>query len=186
MIEPERFVLSEEDEVYYRQLQHAYHLVFDELRESVAMKAIMESVQGADTWHRANKVLRDIYELFSPFLKKNKELRRAIMLEKLYMMADVAQKKAVWEYVDAGGSPVQGADKEWMDMASRLLGQAAKIEGLDEQDKGLIDPDDLVIPEIEITNDPAAFLAAQTDIEDLEIDDDYPEEEAGDDEEEAD
>lgn len=165
MIEPERFVLTDSDENYYRQLQEAYHLVFDELRESVAMKAIMETVQGADSWHRANKLLRDIYTLFSPFVQKNKDLRRAILLEKLYMMADVAQKKAVYSYQseskDGELKEMQGADLEWMELAGKLYAQAAKIEGLDSPETQLMNPDDLTIPEIEITSDPAAFLASQ-------------------------
>ena len=181
MLEPERFVLSDDDGEYYRQLQHAYHMVFDELRESVAMKAIMENVPGANTWHRANKVLRDIYELFSPFLKKNKDLRRAIVLEKLYMLADVAQKRAVFTYTDYKGDQQEGADREWMEMAERLLTQAAKIEGLDQPEKAAFDPEELLIPEIEITSDPAAFLASQMEFEDAEFDD-YPDGEAGEDE----
>lgn len=181
MLEPERFVLSDDDGEYYRQLQHAYHMVFDELRESVAMKAIMENVPGANTWHRANKVLRDIYELFSPFLKKNKDLRRAIVLEKLYMLADVAQKRAVFTYTDDKGDQQEGADREWMEMAERLLTQAAKIEGLDQPEKAAFDLDELLIPEIEITSDPAAFLASQMEFEDAEFDD-YPDGEAGEDE----
>lgn len=162
MIEPDRFILNDPDETYYRQLQEAYHLVFDEMRESVAMKAIMENVKGADTWHRANKVIRDIYLLFSPFVQKNKDLRRAILLEKLYMMADVAQKNAVFTYVDDRGKEQQGADIEWMELAGKLFAQAAKIEGLDQPEMSVMNPDDLVIPDIEITSDPSAFLAAQS------------------------
>jgi hypothetical protein len=187
MIEPDRFVLNDSDDTYYRQLQEAYHLVFDELRESVAMKAIMHTVQGADTWHRANRILRDIYTLFSPFVQKNKDLRRTILLEKLYLMADVAQKKAVFVYKDSEGKEHEGADIEWMELAGKLFAQAAKIEGLDQAEISTMNPDDLEIPEIEITSDPAAFLAAQAGEdgdEYLEVEDpeevDYPEEAEGD------
>lgn len=181
MIEPERFILGDDDDAYYRQLQQAYHLVFQELRESVAMKAIMENVPGADTWHRANRILRDIYTLFSPFVQKNKDLRRAILLEKLYMMADVAQNRAVFTCTDDDGKEKECADRDWMEMAERLLSQAARIEGLDQPEKSAFDPDELVIPEIEITSDPAAFIEAQRQVDDVEFDE-YPEEEAGADE----
>jgi len=189
MIEPERFILNDQDDAYYRQLQSAYHLVFEELRESVATKAIMENVQGCDTWHRANKVLRDIYTLFSPFVQKNKDLRRAILLEKLYLMADAAQKRAVFKYevVDNEGHKEEkdGADLEWMELAGKLYAQAAKIEGLDQVELATINPDELTIPEIEITSDPMAFINAQNDVEDAEEwdADEYPDEEAEDDEE---
>lgn len=181
MIEPDRFVLNDPDETYYRQLQSAYHLVFNELRESVAMKAIIENVPGADTWHRANRILRDIYTLFSPFVQKNKDLRRAILLEKLYMMADVAQRNAVYKYEaeDAEGNKVEkeGANLEWMELAGKLYAQAAKIEGLDQPEVSMLNPDEITIPAIEVTSDPQAFLEAQG--EEIEYDDlenDYPEE----------
>lgn len=173
MIEPERFALNDQDEEYYRQLQQAYQLVFEELRQSIAIKAIQEAIPGAESWHRANRILLDIYELFAPFLKKNKELRRAILVEKLYMMADVAEKKAIFEYTDSAGVKHQGADQEWMVIAERLYSQAGKFEGLDEHDTALIDPDEIQIPSIEITSDPAAFLAAQNEeAEEAEYDED--------------
>ena len=189
MIEPDKFLLNDQDENYYRQLQEAYHLVFDELRESVAIKAIMLNVPGADTWHRANKIIRDIYTLFSPFVQKNTVLRRAIMLEKIYMMADVAQKKAIYEYkeTDPEGKEVkvQGADIEWMELAGKLYAQAAKIEGLDNPEISVIDPDSIEIPEIVITSDPQAFINAQKYIEEPEDwpEEDYLDEEASEDEE---
>lgn len=173
MIEPERFALNDQDDEYYRQLQQAYQLVFEEMRQSVAIKAIQEAIPGAESWHRANRILLDIYELFAPFLKKNKELRRAILVEKLYMMADVAEKKAIFEYTDSDGVKHQGADQEWMVIAERLYTQAGKFEGLDEHDTTLIDPDEIQIPHIEITADPAAFLAAQNEeAEEAEYDED--------------
>lgn len=161
MIEPDRFALNDQDEAYYRQLQQAYQLVFEELRQSVAIRAIQEAVPGAETWHRANVILKDIYELFSPFLKKNKELRRAILVEKLYSLAKVAESKAVFEYKDSDGIVQSGADMEWMVVAERLYSQAGKFEGLDEHDTAMIDPDEIQIPSIEITSDPNAFLEAQ-------------------------
>lgn len=171
MIEPDRFALNDLEDIYYRQLQQAYQLVFEELRQSVAIRTIQEAIPGAESWHMANRVLQDIYELFAPFLKKNKDLRRAILVEKFYMMAKVAESKAIFEHTDSDGIVHQGADKEWMEVATRLYELAGKFEGLDEHDTAMIDPDEIQIPSIEITADPAAFLAAQTE-EAEEADDD--------------
>lgn len=166
MLEPDRFALNDQDDEYYRQLQQAYQLVFEELRQSFAIKAIQEAIPGAESWHRANRILQDIYELFAPFLKKNKELRRAILVEKLYMLAKAAEAKAV----DENG---QATDAEWMAIAERLYSQAGKFEGLDEHDTALIDPDEIQIPAIEITSDPAAFLDAQNEeVEEADLDED--------------
>lgn len=161
MLEPDRFVLNDQDETYYRQLQQAYQLVFEELRQSVAIKTIQEAVPGAETWHRANTILQDIYELFAPFLKKNKDLRRAILVERLYHMAKVAESKAHGTYKDDEGISHDFADKDWMELAMKLYVEAGRFEGLDEHDTAMIDPDEITIPEIEITSDPTAFLEAQ-------------------------
>jgi len=161
MLEPERFALNDQDDIYYRQLQQAYQLVFEELRHSVAIRAIQEAIPGAEMWHRANRILQDIYELFAPFLRKNKDLRRAILVEKLYEMAKVAEKRAYGSYTDDQGNVQEWADPDWMVIVERLYTQAGKFEGLDQHDAPLLDPDEIQIPEIEITADPAAFLAAQ-------------------------
>lgn len=171
MIEPEKFCLDDADERYYRMLQQAYQLVFDELRQSVAIRVIQETIPEAESWYMANRLLRDIYELFAPFVNKNKELRRAILVEKLYSLARVAEKNALVTYTDENGVETEVANSEWMAIAERLYTQAGKFEGLDQHEAPMLDPDEIRIPEIEITADPQAFLAAQT--EDSEEADDY-------------
>lgn len=161
MIEPDRFDLNNEDQNYYNDLNRAYQLVFEELQMSVAIRAIQGVIPGAESWHKANAILRDVYELFGPFLIKNKELRRAILVEKLYAMAKIAESRAYGEYQDEDGKNHEWADQEWMLVAEKLYSQAAKIEGLDQHEQQMIDPDDIMIPAIEITSDPAAFIAAQ-------------------------
>lgn len=171
MLEPEKFCLDDQDERYYRMLQQAYQLVFDELRQSVAIRVIQETIPEAESWYMANRLLRDIYELFAPFVNKNKELRRAILVEKLYHLARVAEKNALVTYTDENGIQTEVANAEWMAMAERLYTQAGKFEGLDQHEVALIDPDEIQIPAIEITADPQAFIAAQAEESDEEADD---------------
>lgn len=179
MVEPERFVLDDQDEQYAMDLEHAWLLVSNETRESVAIRLIQNKVPGAESWYRANRILRDIETLYSPFITKNRDLQRRRVVEKLYAMAEIAEKKAMW--TDEDGN--ECADKEWIVIAQKLYLEAAQLEGLHQDNAPPIDPDDLVIPEIEITSDPQAFLEAQTEgAEDIEYDEDYPEEEAGNDE----
>lgn len=163
MIEPDKFVLNNSDDEYYRQLNQAYQLVFEELRQSVAIRAIQEAIPGAESWFKANAILRDIYELFAPFLVKNKDLRRAILVEKMYAMAQIAESKAHGVTKDEEtGEEYEWANSEWMLIAERLYSQAAKLEGLDQHESAVLDPDEIQIPAIEITSDPAAFIEAQT------------------------
>lgn len=179
MIEPERFALDGDDWQYSQDLEIAWLLVSNETRESVAIRLIQNHVPGAESWYRANRMLRDVETLYAPFLKKNREIQRSRIVEKLYAMAEIAEKKA--HGIEDDGETVW-ADKEWIVIAQKLYKDAAELDGLNVDNAPAIDPDDLVIPEIEITSDPQAFLEAQT--EDLDYEEDeYPDEEAGDDEE---
>lgn len=176
MVEPERFVLDDQDWQYAQDLEHAWLLVSNETRESVATRLIQNNIRGAESWYRANRILRDIETLYAPFIAKNRDLQRRRVVEKLYAMAEIAEKKA--HGIEDDGETVW-VDKEWIVIAQKLYKDAAELEGLHADNAPPIDPDDLVIPEIEITSDPAAFLESQT--EDIEYEDDT-EEEADDDE----
>lgn len=180
MVEPERFVLDDADWQYYVDLEKVWQITSAETRESVAIRLIQQHVFGAESWYKANRLLRDVETLFAPFLKKNRELQRARIVEKLYAMAEIAEKKAF-------GSDEEGnewADKEWMVIAQKMYKDAAELDGLHRDNSPLIDPDAIVIPEIEITSDPQAFLETQTGGEEMDFED-FPDEEAGDDEEDA-
>ncbi|HRI58343.1 MAG TPA: hypothetical protein PK228_01425 [Saprospiraceae bacterium] len=176
MVEPERFVLDDDAWQYAKDLESAWLLVSGETRESVSIRLIQNHVPGAESWYRANRMLRDIEQLYAPFLSRNRDMQRRRVVEKMYAMAEIAEKKAFG--TDDEGK--EWADKEWMVIAQKMYKDAAELEGLHTDNAPAIDPDDLVIPEIEITSDPQAFLEAQT--EDLEYEeDDYPDEEAGED-----
>jgi hypothetical protein len=165
MIEPERFELNNPDWEYYQALQQAFALVYNELRESVAVQAIRSNIAGYDNFATAQNLLRDCLTLYGSFMVKNKDARRAMMLEKLYELAEIAQRKAV-----------EFEDPEWMELAGNLYAKAAAIEGLDKHEQSMPDPDELQIPALEITSDPTAFLESQNDTTD---DDEYDDEAEG-------
>jgi len=177
MIEPDKFVLNDVDETYYLQLQQAWRLVSDEVRESVAINLIREQIDGCESWFKANRVLRDVEALFSPFIERNKSLQRGRVIEKLYWFAKKAEERAI---VTIEGEEI--VDQDWLVIAQKFLKEAAEMEGLNDIEKAGFTADDLEIPEIEITSDPQAFVEAQTG-EYLDYDDDP--EEAEEDEEEA-
>lgn len=170
MIEPDRFVLNDQDWKYHIDLEQAWLLISGETRESVAIRLIQSSIPGAVSWFRANRMLRDVEVLYAPFLKKNREVQRARVIEKLYEYAAIAEKKAI--YTDEEG--LEYIDQEWFVIAQKCLKDAAEMEGLNEDASTLINPDDVLIPEFEVTSDPQAFLEEQLD--DYE---DIPDEEDG-------
>lgn len=168
IIEPDRFVLTDADWQYAKDLEHAWLLVSSETREAVAINLIRNSVPGAESWYKANRILRDVEALYAPFLSRNREMQRARVIERMYHFAELAQKRAV--FTDDDGN--ECIDQEWLLIAQKFLKEAAEMEGLDATNALPFNPDDLVIPEFEITSDPEAFLEEQTG----EYDDYLPEE----------
>lgn len=162
MVEPDRFPLNGDDWQYSKDLEHGWLLVSGETREGVAVRLIQNHVPGAESWYKANRILRDIETLYAPFLTRNKEMQRRRVIDKLYAFADIAETKA--KIVDDEGN--EHWDKDWLLMAQKFLKDAAELEGLGADNALAIDPEELVIPEIEITNDPSAFLAEQIEFED--------------------
>lgn len=157
MVEPDRFVLDNDDYDYYRQLMAAWHLVSNECRESVALRLIQNEVDGAESWYKANRILRDVEELFAPFMERNRELQRRKVIDRLYAYAEIAHNKAVYKDEE----DKEQVDKDWIQLAQRFLKDAAEMEGLSMEGAPPIDPDSIVIPEIEITSDPEAFIDAE-------------------------
>jgi hypothetical protein len=162
MIEPERFDLNDRDFQYYRKLNQAFQIVFEEVAEGAAIKMIQMAVEGCENLVIAKKVLADCFELFGPMVKKNKDMRRAILVEKMYELAAKAEKNAHWSENDENGVPQMRFDKDWMEIAANLYEKAGKFEGLDKHDVPILNPDDLEIPELIITPDPQVFIEAQS------------------------
>lgn len=161
ILEPDKFELDQDDLEYYGKLHQAFLLTFEEIRQSSAVKIIQESVAGAESWQMANKILRDMYQVYSPIMEKNRAFRRAVMVEKLHIMAEVATSKAMFDYTDENDVVHKCADKEWMEIARKLLADAAKLEGLDKHEEAALDPDAIQLPQIIVTSNPAAYLASQ-------------------------
>jgi hypothetical protein len=162
MIEPERFDLNDRDYQYYRKLNQAFQIVFEEVAEGAAIKMIQMAVEGCENLVIAKKVLADCFELFGPMIKKNKDMRRAILVEKMYELAAKAEKNAHFTTNDENGVPKHHFDAEWMQIAANLYEKAGKFEGLDKHDVPILNPDDLEIPELIITPDPQVFIEAQS------------------------
>lgn len=178
MIEPHRFVLNNDDQLYYDQLQEAWRLVSNEMQEGVAINLIQETIDGAESWFRANRMLRDIEELFAPFLDRNREMQKRKVIERMYLYAEKAHQKAISKAEDG----TEQIEAGWLELAQKFLKEAAQMEGLDGDNATTLNADDVFIPEIEVTSDPSAFLEAQN--AEYTEDEEYSWEEAGDDEDE--
>lgn len=155
MIEPERFEfqLTQEEYVYYEQLQRAYQGCFKNLRKSVSLRWIQENIPGAESPYKANKVFGDMQTLFGNFVDKNKELQRQAVIERLYAHAEKMEEAA----------ETYEEEKEWekaayiRDRAASVLEKAAKMDGLDQLDNGF-DPSEFELPAIEVTSDAGVLV----------------------------
>lgn len=150
MMEPERFVLSEKEDAYRSKLARAYAEVFEEYRQGEAVRWIQENIEDCETWFKANKVYADMCAVFGRFLEKNKAMQRAIIAERFYYFAKMAE-----------------ADENW-ELAAKMLDKAAQIEGLYEIE-GELNPADFLLPAPVITNDPRVLRLR--DVEDARFED---------------
>lgn len=152
IMEPKRFILTLTEEEYWRKLQQAYHLCYDELRQSEAIKKIQESVYDCETWYKANRVYADMTAVFGQFVQKNAEFRRQIAVEKLYFFAKKAED-----------------DDDWQ-LAASIIEKAAKLEGLDKIQPGFT-ADDINLPDIEVTSDAEVLRIAEETWEEADLED---------------
>lgn len=144
MMEPERFPLSDSDEEYHQQLLQVYQNCFEEMRQGAAVTWIQENIPGCESKYKSNRLLSDCYEVFAPFVQKNKELRRHILVEKLYWLAERAMQ-----------------DDDYA-LAADILAKAGKFEGLDKVDEVQFDPEAVIIPQITISADATLLLPEKT------------------------
>lgn len=164
MIEPERFegLLSFEEQAYLDKLQLAYHGCFNELRHSAAIFYIQKNIRDCESMYKANRLLEDMQALYGRFLLKNKLLKQAIVVERMYEAAERMQEYAKELYQpgrDEDGNPLP-ANKDLAiaveEKAMLMLEKAAKMDGLDKLQTGF-DPKEFQLPEVEVTSDPAVL-----------------------------
>jgi hypothetical protein len=149
MMEPSRFILSESEDVYREKLTMAYAQVWEEYRQSEAIKWIQENVDECETWYKSHRVYADMCAVFGHFLTKNKAMQRAIVVEKFYAYAKRAE------------------DDENIELAAKMLDKAAQLEGL-YVIEAEFDPADFQIPAPIITSDPRVLRIQEPEDADFE------------------
>lgn len=154
LLQPELY-LCDRDLTYEALLIDAFRLSRQCMSAHEAIKKIQALEVEPMTYTRAGKILQDSETLFSPLVYRNKEIIRALIIER----ADALSKKAE-------------ADGRLKD-AIKALELIAKVEALRAEDSGENILKELEMPDIAFTNNSKA-LAAQ-DVEFTEIADDEQE-----------
>lgn len=146
-MQPEKFMLSDYEQRYLEDLREAYGLVSDELSEGVAVVKIRNLMIGYESYAAAAKLLSDMQEYWRRFISKNKEYKQGMVAAKIYALAKKAEDIA--ETV------------EELDLVTKMLERAAKLEGLDKIADLGINPDDIQIGDVIITSDIRALRAEE-------------------------
>lgn len=149
MMEPSRFTLTASEDEYREKLASAYAAVWDEYRQSEAIKWIQKNVSGCETWYKSHRVFSDMCEVFGRFLVKNKAMQRAVVVERFYYYARLAE------------------EDDNIELAAKMLDKAAQLEGLYKMEADF-DPSEFQIPAPTITSDPRVLRLAEPEDADFE------------------
>lgn len=150
-MQPEKFCLDDYEDRYLNDLRNAYALVGEELSEGVALRRIRTEVVGYESYAAASKLLQDMQVYWRSFITKNKDYKQAIVVTKMYALAEKAE-----ELAETVGD---------FDIISKMLERAAKIEGLDKVETLAMNPADIQIGDVIITSDVSALKAEESDEE---------------------
>lgn len=151
--------LTNQEWEHWQRLQEVFALCFKQFDQPKAIRVIRSHIAGAERYEVAKRLYDDMCEVYGPVQKRNKDLARAILVQRLWSLG-VRLEKA--------GKFLEAAE---------VFEKAGKIEGLDKHDAVEFDPDDIVLPIPVITNDPR--FANAEDIEYESTDDEDEQEEAG-------
>lgn len=151
-MQPERFCLTDYETRYLNDLREAFALIGEELSDSVALKRIRAVMVGYESYAAASKLLQDVQVYWRNFITKNKDYKQAIVVAKLYALANKAEDIA--ETI------------EDFDLVSKMIERAAKMEGLDKVETLALNPDDIQIGDVIITSDVSALKAEENEDDD--------------------
>ncbi len=154
-------LLTGQEYEHWQRIQMVFALCFKQYDHTKAIRVIRNQVAGADAYNTAKRLYDDMCEVYGPIQRRNKEMARAILIQRLWSLGVRLEQRG--DLVEAG----------------EMFEKAGKFEGLDKFEAVDFDPADIEIPPPNITNDPKWANA-----EDIEYED--GEEEAPDDEEEED
>ena len=149
-------LLTDQEHEHWTRLQQVFALCFKQFDQTSAIRVIRRHVAGAERYEVAKRLYDDMGEIYGPFQKRNKDLARAILVQRLWSLGIRLEK--------------EGKFTE----AAEVFEKAGKFEGLDKHDVQEFNPDDIQLPVPVITNDPRWANAEEAEHE--EIDDDEKDE----------
>lgn len=165
IMNPDRFFLNNQDEVYLDQLRSIFVVLCENLMESEAIRkceALFPNIRR----ERLYNMINDAEELFARFRKVNKDHLRAVTRERL--------KKYIYNlthYKDetTGDMVEYTPDEKQMANIAKFEALLIKLDNLDKPDtEKTFDWSELQLPEINFTSDKTALIAEEAEYEESE------------------
>lgn len=146
-------MLTEQEQRHWERIQLVFALTFKQYDQTKAIRVIRNQVPGAELYLTAQKLYNDMCEVYGPIQRRNKDLARSILIQRLWTLGVRLEQQG--KLVEAG----------------MMFEKAGVFEGIDKHDVAGFDPADIVIPAPNITNDPRFATAEDIDHEDVADDD---------------
>jgi hypothetical protein len=143
-------LLDQRDYERWQNIQQAFALCFKQFDQTKAIRVIRNQIPGCDRYETARRLYDEMTQVYGPFMRRNKELARAILVQRLWSIGVRLEQK---------GMLTEAAD---------VFAKAGEFEGLHLHDQVEFDPADIQIPTPIITSDPSALRG----IEDIEEEED--------------
>lgn len=151
--------LTNQEWEHWQRLQEVFALCFKQFDQAKAIRVIRSHIEGAERYEVAKRLYDDMCEVYGPVQKRNKDLARSILVQRLWSLGVRLEKAGKFE------------------AAAEAYEKAGKFEGLDKHDAAEFDPEDIILPTPVITNDPRYANAEDVEYEDT--DDEDEQQEAG-------
>lgn len=153
-------MLNNQEYQHWQQVQLAFQLVYKEFSQNRAIKILRAQIAGAERFEVAKRIFDDMAAVYGPVMRRNKDLARAQLVERLW---------SIGRRLEHGKKLMEAAE---------VFAMAGKFEGLDKHEPTEFNPEDVTLPELEITNDPKYLNAEYEDVTNQPDDDHAPEEES--------
>lgn len=147
-------MLTNQEWEHWERMQQVFALCFKQFDQTKAIRVIRSHMAGAERYEVAKRLYDDMCEVYGPVQKRNKEMARAILVQRLWSIGVRLEKE---------GKLLEAAD---------VFEKAGKFEALDKHDAAEFDPEDIILPTPVITNDPRFANAEEIESEEVKDDED--------------
>jgi len=165
MMQPEDFTISDQDERYLEDLTAVFHVMSQVMSDKKVVNILRKSIFKRRNLSLATvyRMITDTRDLFGNVVKRNREFDKTVIRDKYIALHD----KLIRISMACQNDPK--ASIKAIEQARLTLSNIVRLDGLDQQAAEGLTPDQLSLPTLIITSDPAALINGN--IEEAEVED---------------